>query len=151
VLHELSNRSPELAGHTVEDSVKDSKGKVIIEAGMVVSPAMAEALARLAARKIRVIPFVSSEIEYMQADTEDKYYIAQANSKLNASGELIDTKIEARFADQYLVIDRDHIDYMDVSPKQIFSVAASLIPFLEHDDANRALMGANMQRQVQCL
>jgi DNA-directed RNA polymerase subunit beta len=148
VTHELPNNSPELIGHTIEESVQDSKGKVIVEAGTVVNRTIAADLARLTARQIRVVPFVSNEVEYMQADTEDKYYIAQANSKLNASGELIDAKIEARFADQYLVIDRDRINYMDVSPKQIFSVAASLIPFLEHDDANRALMGANMQRQA---
>jgi DNA-directed RNA polymerase subunit beta len=148
VTHELPNKSPELPGHTIEESVQDSKGKVIVEAGTVVDRTIAADLAKLTARQIRVVPFVSKEVEYMQADTEDKYYIAQANSKLNASGELIDAKIEARFADQYLVIDRDRINYMDVSPKQIFSVAASLIPFLEHDDANRALMGANMQRQA---
>ena len=83
----------------------------------------------------------------MQADTEDKFVVGQANAKLNELGEFTEEHVEARFADQYLFMPPTKIEYMDVSPKQIFSVAASLIPFLEHDDANRALMGANMQRQ----
>jgi DNA-directed RNA polymerase subunit beta len=148
LVRELSNKNHELVGRTLQQTIKDSKGTVLAEAGIVITKEVAARLAKLSSRHIKVVPFISNEVEYMPADTEDRYYIAQANSRLNATGEFIDDKIEARFADQYLVIDRDQVDYMDVSPKQIFSVAASLIPFLEHDDANRALMGANMQRQA---
>ncbi|GAH98194.1 unnamed protein product, partial [marine sediment metagenome] len=82
------------------------------------------------------------------ADEEDKYVIAQANARLDENGQFIDEKVEARLESRYLREVPDKIDLMDVSPKQIVSVAASLIPFLEHDDANRALMGSNMQRQA---
>ncbi|MCL2140349.1 MAG: DNA-directed RNA polymerase subunit beta [Dehalococcoidia bacterium] len=147
VKSELNTRSQELLGRKPLEDVKDSKGNVLLAADMAVSKEDLLRLSKLAPRVVKVTPFVSTEVEYMQADTEDKYNIAQANSRLNDSGEFVDDRVEARVADQYLVLPPDKIEYMDVSPKQIFSVAASLIPFLEHDDANRALMGANMQRQ----
>jgi DNA-directed RNA polymerase subunit beta len=147
VKNELDTHSAELNGRKPLEAVKDSKGKVLLEAGVVVTEEDLARLSKLPARAVSVTPFVSVESEYMQADTEDKYTIAQANAKLNELGEFIEERVEARFSDQYLFLSPSKIEYMDVSPKQIFSVAASLIPFLEHDDANRALMGANMQRQ----
>ena len=144
---ELDTHSAEMVGRTPLEDVKDGKGKVVLEAGVMVTKEALAKLSRLAARAVKVTPFVSTEVEYMQADTEDKYSIGQANAKLNEMGEFTEEHVEARFADQYLFLPPLKIEYMDVSPKQIFSVAASLIPFLEHDDANRALMGANMQRQ----
>jgi DNA-directed RNA polymerase subunit beta len=144
---ELDTHSQELEGRKPLEAVKDSKGKVLLEEGVTVTKDNLAALSKLPAYAVKITPFVSVESEYMQADTEDKYYIAQANARLNELGEFMDERVEARFADQYLFLPPSKIEYMDVSPKQIFSVAASLIPFLEHDDANRALMGANMQRQ----
>ncbi len=91
---------------------------------------------------------VTRQIQYLNADDEDKVIIAQANAPLNAKGEFIRTRIKARHRSDYPVKPPDEIEYMDVSPNQIVSVAAALIPFLEHDDANRALMGSNMQRQA---
>jgi DNA-directed RNA polymerase subunit beta len=147
VKSELDTRSAELVGRKPLEDVKYRKGKVLLEAGVTVTEEAAARLAKLAIHAVKVTPFVSAEVEYMQADTEDKYSIGQANAKLNDLGEFTEEHVEARFADQYLFLPPSKIEYMDVSPKQIFSVAASLIPFLEHDDANRALMGANMQRQ----
>ena len=144
---ELDTHSPELVGRKPLEDVKDNKGKVLLEAGVPVTQESLAKLSKLATHSVKVKPFVSVEAEYMQADTEDKYNIAQANAKLDDLGEFTEERVEARFADQYLFLPPAKIEYMDVSPKQIFSVAASLIPFLEHDDANRALMGANMQRQ----
>jgi DNA-directed RNA polymerase subunit beta len=144
---ELDTHSPEMVGRKPLEDVKDGKGKVILEAGVTVTKEALAKLAKLSAHAIKVTPFVSIESEYMQADTEDKFVVGQANAKLNELGEFTEEHVEARFADQYLFMPPTKIEYMDVSPKQIFSVAASLIPFLEHDDANRALMGANMQRQ----
>jgi DNA-directed RNA polymerase subunit beta len=89
---------------------------------------------------------VSSQVEFMTADQEEKFKVAQANSEIDESGRL-KGKVTVRFRDDILEIDPDEVDYMDVSPQQVVSVAAALIPFLEHDDANRALMGSNMQRQ----
>ena len=85
---------------------------------------------------------------YLSAWEEDRYTIAQANARLDDAGNLMDERVEARKIGDSILAKRDEIDYVDVSPKQLVSVAASLIPFLEHDDANRALMGSNMQRQA---
>ncbi|MGE4357666.1 MAG: DNA-directed RNA polymerase subunit beta, partial [Candidatus Omnitrophota bacterium] len=91
---------------------------------------------------------VTHKIEYLTADVEDKYYIAQANAKLDKDGKLVEDLVFCRYKDNFLKVEPKKIDYMDVSPRQLVSVSASLIPFLEHDDANRALMGSNMQRQA---
>jgi DNA-directed RNA polymerase subunit beta len=91
---------------------------------------------------------VSDTIEYLSAIEEGQFVIAQANASLNDKGEFVDDLVSCRSSNEFTLSMRDKIDYMDVSPKQIVSVAASLIPFLEHDDANRALMGSNMQRQA---
>ena len=88
------------------------------------------------------------EIEYLSAMDEDRYYIAQASAKLHNNGSFADNQISCRRQGDYTTRTPEDIQYMDVSPKQIISVSASLIPFLEHDDANRALMGSNMQRQA---
>ncbi len=91
---------------------------------------------------------VLNEIVYLSADEEDEYYVAQANAPLDEEGYFIEERVEARYFEEILEIPKNRVDYMDVSPKQVFSVATALIPFLENDDANRALMGANMQRQA---
>jgi DNA-directed RNA polymerase subunit beta len=91
----------------------------------------------------------TDQIEYLAADDEDRYVIAQANAQLDASGKFVGEKVLVRTrGGEVEFVGADEVDYMDVSPKQIVSVATALIPFLEHDDANRALMGANMQRQA---
>jgi len=93
-------------------------------------------------------PRVTDEVVYMTADEEDKYIVAQANEPLDEDGHFINSSVSGRYKDETSAYDREKIDYMDVSPKMVFSVATALIPFLENDDANRALMGANMQRQA---
>ncbi len=91
---------------------------------------------------------VLNEIHYLSADEEDEFMVAQANAPLDENGYFKEDRVEARYFEEILEIPVNKVDYMDVSPKQVFSVATSLIPFLENDDANRALMGANMQRQA---
>jgi len=91
---------------------------------------------------------VLNEIHYLSADEEDEYMVAQANAPLDENGYFIEDRVEVRYFEDILEVPINKVDYMDVSPKQVFSVATSLIPFLENDDANRALMGANMQRQA---
>ena len=130
------------------EPVLDKKGKALIEAGTVLTPQHVQKLAKMASVTVKVVPFVSDEVVYLPADEEDKYTIAQANARLDDKSQFVDEKIEARSRSRYLRVAPDKLDFMDVSPKQIFSVATSLIPFLEHDDANRALMGSNMQRQA---
>ena len=90
---------------------------------------------------------VTNDIEYLSADQEEGRIIAQANAELDDKDRFVSARQLARKSDEYIVVDSDKMEYMDVSPKQLISVSAALIPFLEHDDANRALMGSNMQRQ----
>jgi DNA-directed RNA polymerase subunit beta len=91
---------------------------------------------------------VTEEVEFLSADQEDRYFIAQRNEPLDDKSRFVNDLVTVRRRSDYPIITRDEVQYMDVSPRQIVSVAASLIPFLEHDDANRALMGSNMQRQA---
>ncbi|MBO5363937.1 MAG: DNA-directed RNA polymerase subunit beta, partial [Clostridia bacterium] len=91
---------------------------------------------------------VTKEVEYMTADTEEGYYVAQATEPLDENGKFLNKKIVTRYKDEFLEVSPERVDYMDVSPRQVMSIATAMIPFLENDDANRALMGSNMQRQA---
>ncbi len=91
---------------------------------------------------------VTEQIDYLAADEEDLYIVAQANEPLDEEGHFLNKKVVCRFQDQFIEVEPSRVDYMDVSPKQVVSVAAAMIPFLENDDASRALMGSNMQRQA---
>ena len=93
-------------------------------------------------------PVVTEEVVYMTADEEDNYHVAQANEPLDADGHFVHKNVSGRYREETQEYERRMFDYMDVSPKMVFSVATALIPFLENDDANRALMGSNMQRQA---
>lgn len=93
-------------------------------------------------------PVVTEEVVYMTADEEDNYHVAQANEPLDETGHFVNRNVSGRYKDETQEYEKTMFDYMDVSPKMVFSVATALIPFLENDDANRALMGSNMQRQA---
>ncbi len=148
VKRELPASSPDLVGRKLRQDVTDAKGKVIATAGTVITEDLAAELAKLGDTLIPVRPFVSDEIEYLSADVEDQYVIAQANAVLDEKRQFVEDRVEVREAETYAFESIDRVHYMDVSPKQILSVATSLIPFLEHNDAPRALMGSNMQRQA---
>ena len=98
--------------------------------------------------EIRIKPFVTDEVDYRTADDEERFFIAQANARLTPDGEFANERVMGRYQGEFVMESSDNADYMDVSPRQTVSVATALIPFLEHDDVNRALMGANMQRQA---
>ncbi|HEY92644.1 MAG TPA: DNA-directed RNA polymerase subunit beta [Dehalococcoidia bacterium] len=148
VITEVSNTYDKLPGKTTQEAVLDDNGNTIVEVGDTITPELATELSHLSPRTLKVIPFVSDEVIYLTADKEDEYTIAQANAQLDENNQFIEEKVETRLGDRYLLESPDEIQLMDVSPKQIFSVSTSLIPFLEHNDANRALMGSNMQRQA---
>jgi DNA-directed RNA polymerase subunit beta len=148
VVRELPADSPDLVGQVLDDSFRDSKGKLLFRAGTQITDDMAKRMARFANTSVQVRPFVSSEVVYLSADEEESYVIAQANAPIDEQGRFLEERVEVRHEGKFVTVHTDQIDYLDLSPKQIVSVAASLIPFLEHDDANRALMGANMQRQA---
>jgi DNA-directed RNA polymerase subunit beta len=132
-----------------EDIVDPATGDVIAEAGKEINRTLAERIAETPLRTIKIRPIVSQEVDYLSADEEEKYVVAQANAPLDKFNRFMEGVIACRFGDGEFVSEPiDRVDYMDVSPKQVVSVSTALIPFLEHDDANRALMGSNMQRQA---
>ena len=149
VYKEVPNEVEQLIGRTTRERiVAPESGEVIAEAGVQIDEALARRIAALPLERIPVRPFASTEIRYLTADEEEKWLIAQANSRLGPNGEFLDERVEVRHGEAFALESPLKIQYMDVSPKQIVSPATSLIPFLEHDDANRALMGSNMQRQA---
>lgn len=148
VIRELDGDDALLVGRKLRETPANPRsGKVIAEAGTVITNAIAKSLAKLD-RPIQVVPFVSEETNYLSADDEDKYIVAQANAPLTSETEFVRPRISCRHRGEYFFSTPDKVDYMDVAPRQIVGVSASLIPFLEHDDANRALMGSNMQTQA---
>jgi DNA-directed RNA polymerase subunit beta len=147
VVQEVPNKVEELMGRTIAEEIK-VKGKLVAKAGTSVTKKLAERLSSLRARNIKVVPFVSSQMVHLTADEEGQYAIAQANAPVNQRNEFVSDKVEVKRGDRYFKESVDKVSFIDVSPKQLFSIAACLIPFLEHDDANRALMGCNMQRQA---
>ena len=152
VLKALPCESPDLEGRTATENLADASGKVVVHKGSVITRSKLPALRRLPpGTPVSVWPFVATGEEnvlYLSADQEEKYRVAQANSRLDPLNQFIDERVEVRVGETYTQETPDAVDLMDVSPMQIMSVSAALIPFLEHDDANRALMGSNMQRQA---
>jgi DNA-directed RNA polymerase subunit beta len=148
VIHEVPNTVENLINRSVLEDITDSKGDIIVSKRTLITKEIAKKIASLSSQTIRVVPFVSEQIVYLTADEEERYAIAQANALLNQRNEFIEDRIGVIRGGKYLKEPADKIDFMDVSPKQVFSVTTCLIPFLEHDDANRALMGSNMQRQA---
>ncbi len=137
-------------GHE-RDEVKTADGQVLIKARerVRIDQALFKQLSELLGdAQIRIRPYVSEVVDYQTADDEENYWIAQANAKLGENNEFAEDRVLARYQGEFFMEPSDNIDYMDVSPRQTVSVATALIPFLEHDDVNRALMGANMQRQA---
>jgi DNA-directed RNA polymerase subunit beta len=137
-------------GHE-RDEVLGADGKVLIPARervRVDAALFAKLSAVLGDAEVRVKPFVTEVVDYQTADDEENFWIAQANAKLSENNEFTEDRVLARYQGEFFMESSDSIDYMDVSPRQTVSVATALIPFLEHDDVNRALMGANMQRQA---
>lgn len=140
----------QLLGKTLRAAVVDpDTGEEIAEAGTEITRELAERIRVSSLREeIKVQSIVTDEVVYLSADEEDKYTIAQANAELDEKGQFVETRISARRSQRFLFVRPERIDFMDVAPRQIVGISAALIPFLEHNDANRALMGSNMQRQA---
>jgi DNA-directed RNA polymerase subunit beta len=137
-----------LIGRTLRETIADPKNQEqIAKAGEVIDAKLAKRLARVDA-EVAIIPFVSDEINFLSADAEDKHVIAQANAPLTGNYEFVRERISCRYHSGFLFSTPESVDYMDVAPHQVVGISAALIPFLEHDDANRALMGSNMQAQA---
>ncbi len=139
---------PDLTSYEAGADLVAKGGAVVTAKGAPLDAAAAAELKRQKANAFPIRPVVTDQIEYLPADEEEEHVVAQANASLDATGHFLDDRVASRFRDQFPEARPDQIEYMDVSPKQVVSVATALIPFLEHDDANRALMGSNMQRQA---
>ena len=149
VIKALSATDPRLEGRLLRETLTDEKtGEVIAKEGERITAKMLPAIKKTKKTTIFVRPFVSDEVEYLSADAEDKFVIAQANTTINADQEFAQEQISCRFHSDFIMSSGDGVNYMDVAPHQVVGISAALIPFLEHDDANRALMGSNMQAQA---
>lgn len=139
-----------LIGARTRADVKDPKtGEIVVPSGAYIDDEMAIKISKSKLEEpVLIKAKVTETIEYLSADDEDNYIIAQANAELDKNRQFVDDRISVRFNQTFALEAPEKIDYMDVSPKQIVGISAALIPFLEHDDANRALMGSNMQRQA---
>ena len=130
-----------------EDLVLSDGGKPVAKAGTTIDDKLWGQIKDGKVAQVRIRPVVTDEIVYLDASEEEKFHIAQANAALDENYRFSEDRVLVRYKDKFLEETVDVIDYMDVCPKQIVSVATAMIPFLEHDDANRALMGSNMMRQ----
>jgi DNA-directed RNA polymerase subunit beta len=139
---------PDLQREIADADVTTRSGEVVLRKGDRFAPDAVAELKRQKASAFPIRPRVTDEIVYLAAYDEEERYVAQANAHLDEEGHFVDERVPARHRDQFPEARPQQIDFMDVSPKQVVSVATALIPFLEHDDANRALMGSNMQRQA---
>src|SRR5512147_3090462 len=148
VIRQMACNEPALEGRVLREDLKDAKGaEVLVKAGERITSKMLKTIAK-AKHDVAIVPYVSDAFEYLSADAEDKYVIAQANAPLNEFREFENPRISCRYHSGFIFTAPENLDYMDVAPHQVVGISAALIPFLEHDDANRALMGSNMQAQA---
>uniref|UniRef100_A0A7C4R2V5 DNA-directed RNA polymerase subunit beta n=1 Tax=candidate division CPR3 bacterium TaxID=2268181 RepID=A0A7C4R2V5_UNCC3 len=149
VQRKAQNDGKSAVGLFLRGDFTDEKGKVIAKDGTKITKEIAMSLAKVSSvKKIRVKPRVTGEVVYLDADEDSRAIIAQANSKIDDNGYFIENRVAVRNHGEPDLVSQDKIDYMDVSSRQVVSVAASLIPFVEHDELRRALMGSNMLRQA---
>ncbi len=155
VQRDILSTDPDLVGRTVDETIVGTDGKTILNAGGTVSKGLRTRISKIPEQRISVRPYVAGDIVYLTADEEEEVVIAQANSTLNEKGEFVDdgggtddVRVESRIGDEVAMEPAGGVQFMDVSPMQLVSVSTALIPFLEHDDASRALLGSNMQRQA---
>ena len=146
VVKVMRSTDPNLNGRLLrEDVIVD--GQVLATSKTRIGDELFQKLQNLD-REIFIVPFVSNDIEYLSADAEDKFVIAQANAVLGIESEYVGNRVSCRYHSGFHFYNPENLDYMDVAPHQVVGISAALIPFLEHDDANRALMGSNMMAQA---
>jgi DNA-directed RNA polymerase subunit beta len=149
VMRSVPNTVEALTNELLREPLLDPEtGEVLAEAGERVSAELAERIATFEMSDgVPIQPRISGEVLYLSADEEERYTIAQSTTQLDAEGHFVRPRISVRRGEDFLLAPPERVDFIDVAPCQIVGVSAALIPFLEHDDANRALMGSNMQRQ----
>ena len=148
VIRELPIDDAELIGRHIGEDIENEKEKIIAELGDEITEAVLKTLRKEGVETVPVVPYVIDDIEYLNADREDMFIIAQASAELNERNEFVTDRVSSRSGSRFITAPVRRIQYIDIAPRQIVGISAALIPFLEHDDANRALMGSNMQRQA---
>ena len=155
VHRDILSTDSDFVGRTVDETIVGTDGRSILNAGGLVSKGLRTRISKIPEQRIAVRPYVAADIVYLTADEEEEFVIAQANSKLNDKGEFVgdndntdDVRVESRIGVEVAMEPAEGVQFMDVSPMQLVSVSTALIPFLEHNDASRALLGSNMQRQA---
>jgi len=137
-----------LEGRTLRENVVDPKSEeVLFKAGETIDARMLKRITKTG-NPVSIVPYITDQFDYLSADAEDKYVIAQANAPLTDTKEFVRDRVSCRYHSGFIFSTPESVDYMDVAPHQVVGISAALIPFLEHDDANRALMGSNMQAQA---
>jgi len=147
----LRTDSPLLIGRELREDVKGGKagkGAVLATAGTRIDEGLAKKIISSGVGEVSIRPFASTDIVYLTAEEEENFAVGQANARLNEYDEFTEERVSVRYLEGFELEPPVRVNHMDVSPRQLVSVATALIPFLEHDDANRALMGSNMQRQA---
>ena len=148
VFRTMQSDEERLEGRTLRSNIVDPKTEeVLYKAGELIDAKAMKKIAKLG-NPVDIAPYVSDQFDYLSADAEDKYVIAQANAPLTDEKEFVRERVSCRYHSGFIFSTPDAVDYMDVAPHQVVGISAALIPFLEHDDANRALMGSNMQAQA---
>jgi len=153
ILRAMDSNNPDIQGRTPLKDIADESGKVVAEGGKPITIPVGELVNALKAREVKVQAYVTTaevDRDYLSADDEQHKTIGQATTPMDAKGQITTELVEVRVggSEAYTYVHPDDVNYLDVSPMQIVSISTALIPFLEHDDANRALMGSNMQRQA---
>ena len=153
ILRSMPSDNPDIQGRTPFEDIADEDGTVVAESGKPITIPVAELVNALKSREVKVQAYVTTDEgdrDYLSADDEEHNTIGQATTPMDAKGQLTTELVEVRVggSEAYTYVHPDEVNYLDVSPMQIVSISTALIPFLEHDDANRALMGSNMQRQA---
>ncbi|MCP4415592.1 MAG: DNA-directed RNA polymerase subunit beta [Chloroflexi bacterium] len=149
VLNTIAGDSDELVDHDAFNNIVHPKtGEIIVDAGGTITSKHAKEIKKAKIDEVQVKPYIANDIVYMSADEEDHYSIAQASAHIDDRAQFMDRRVSSRRNQQFRFTSVQRIDYIDVAPRQIVGISAALIPFLDHDDANRALMGSNMQRQA---
>ncbi len=149
VYKDVDSTDERLIGRALREDLRDNDtGELILSKGERITPEIFSIISKKINGKVQIVPFISDDIEYLSADEEDRYVIAQSNTLVNEHREFVRSRVSSRFHSNFLFAAPESIEYMDVAPHQIVGISAALIPFLEHDDANRALMGSNMQAQA---
>jgi DNA-directed RNA polymerase subunit beta len=149
VLKSMPVADERLIGRHAREEINNPKsGEVILKPDEMITEKIFKTLQKIDKPQILIVPYISDDVDYLSADREDKFVIAQANAVLNEFREFETNRIECRYHSSFIFSNPDNINYLDVAPHQVVGISAALIPFLEHDDANRALMGSNMQAQA---